>query len=136
MAKRGAKKAKSEAPSVARKEERKISEAGDTTKSRRKPKKLGPLTGIARELFTHVLNSIAFERYSDCCAVDDVAAKYGKTPGRLQPAIRKLVEQGYVTVEGKTYPILYPTVAALRHQDPKLSKAEAERILATVHRKT
>lgn len=82
------------------------------------------------------MNSIAFERYRDCCAVDDLAETFGKTPGRLQPAIRKLVEQGYITVEGKSYPILYPTFAALRHQDPKLSTAEAERILATVRRRT
>jgi hypothetical protein len=101
-----------------------------------KRKKLQPLTGIARELFMHVLNSIAFERYGECCAVDEVAGKFAKTPGRLQPAIRKLVEQGYVTVEGNVYPILYPTVAALRRQDPKLSKAEAERILAKVKRHT
>ena len=98
-------------------------------------KKLGPLTGIAKELFTHVLNSIAFERYGDCCAVDDLAEKFGKTPGRLKPAVRKLVEQGYITVEGDIYPVIYPTVAALRHQDPKLSKAEAERILARVRRR-
>ena len=98
-------------------------------KSLAKPKKLGPLTGIARDLFTHVLNSIAFERYGDCCSVDDLADRFGKTPGRLKPAIRKLLEQGYVTVEGEIYPVIYPTVAALRHQDPKLSKAEAQRIL-------
>jgi hypothetical protein len=81
-----------------------------------------------------MLNSIAFEQYRDCCAVDDLAAKYGTTPGRLQPAIRKLVKQGYVTMEGKTYPLLYSTVAALRHQDPTLSKAKAERRLAKVRR--
>ena len=95
-------------------------------------KKLAPLTGIARELFTQVLNSIAFEKYGDCCAVDDLAERFGKTPGRLQPALRKLVEQGYVTVEGDLFPIIYPTVAALRHQDPKLSKSDAEQILAKV----
>ena len=104
--------------------------ARSAKKSVARPKKLGPLTGIARELFTHVLNSIAFERYGDCCSVDDLADRFGRTPGRLKPAIRKLVEQGYVTVEGDTYPMIYPTVAALRHQDPKLSKAEAQRILA------
>ena len=121
---------------AARKVEHRAIKTGGTAKSRRKARKLGPLTGIARELFTHVLNSIAFERYGECCAVDDLADKFGKTPGRLQPAIRKLVEQGYVTVEGKTFPILYPTASALRHQNPKLSKAEAERILAAVRRRT
>ncbi|HEX5444697.1 MAG TPA: hypothetical protein VFW87_12735 [Pirellulales bacterium] len=91
-----------------------------------------PLTGLARDLFTHVLNSIAFENYGDCCAVDDLAAKLGKTSGRLQPAVRKLVEAGYITAEGEVFPIIYPTVAALRQQDPKLNVDEAKAILAKV----
>lgn len=124
-------KGRSTAPRPARKG----TKASSPIKTRRKPTKLGPLTGIARELFTHVLNSIAFEKYGDCCVVDDLAGRFGKTPGRLQPAIRKLVEQGYVTVEGETFPVIYSTVAALRHQDPKLSKAEAEAILAKVRRR-
>lgn len=100
-----------------------------------KRKKLQPLTGIARELFTHVLNSIAFRHYDDCCSVDDLAEKFGKIPGRLQPAIRKLAQQGYVAVEGKLYPMIYPTVAALRHQDPHLSIAEAEAVLRKAKRR-
>lgn len=134
MAKRNATSAAGNKPR--RKKDEKATAADGEAKRRRTQKKLGPLTGIARELFTHVLNAIAFEQYRDCCAVDDLAVKFGKTPGRLQPAIRKLVEQNYVTVEGKTFPILYPTVAALRHQNPKLSNAEAERILAAVRRRT
>lgn len=74
------------------------------------------------------------ENYGDCCAVDDLAAKLGKTSGRLQPAVRKLVEAGYVTVEGEVFPIIYPTVAALRQQDRKLTVAQAEAILAKVRR--
>lgn len=137
MAKRTAKNAPNEKPrGVARTKGQKATAAGGTAKRSPSRKKLGPLTGIARELFTHVLNSIAFEQYHGCCAVDDLAETFAKTPGRLQPAIRKLVQQGYVTVEGKTYPILYPTVAALRQQDPKLNTADAERILATVRRRT
>jgi hypothetical protein len=101
-------------------------------KAKHQPKKLGPLTGIAHDLFTHVLNSIAFEQYGDCCTVDDIAERFGKTPGQLQPAIRKLVEQGYVTVEGNLFPIIYPTTAALRHQDSRLSETQAKQILAKV----
>lgn len=103
-------------------------------KAASKSQPLPPLTGIARELFTHVLNSIAFENYDDCCAVDDLASKFGKTSGRLRPAVRKLVEQGYVMVEGDIFPVVYPTVAALRQQDPKLSVPEAKAILAKVRR--
>lgn len=103
-------------------------------KASTQPAKLPALTGMAKELFTRVLNSIAFEHYGNCCAVDDLAEKLGKPSSRLQPAIRKLVEQGYVTVEGDIYPIVYPTAAALRHQNPKLSQQEAEQILAKAHR--
>lgn len=99
-------------------------------KATAQPAKLPALSGVAKELFTRVLNSIAFEQYGSCCAVEDLADKLGKPSGRLQPAIRKLVEQGYVTVEGDIYPIVYPTAAALRHQNPKLSLHEAEKILA------
>ena len=97
-------------------------------------KRLPPLTGLARELFTRVINGIAFENYGDCCAVDDLAGELGKTTGRLQPAVRKLVKAGYVTVEGEVFPMIYPTVAALRHQDPKLSVDQAKAILAKVRR--
>lgn len=108
--------------------------AANRTRATVRPDELPALTGIAKELFTHVLNSIAFEQYGNCCAVDDLAKKLGKPSGRLQPAIRKLVEQGYVVVEGEIYPVIYPTVAALRHQNPKLSPPEAEAIVAKVRR--
>lgn len=103
-------------------------------KATAQPAKLPALSGVAKELFTRVLNSIAFEQYGNCCAVDDLAEKLGKPSGRLRPAIRKLVEQGYVTVEGDIYPIVYPTAAALRHQSPKLSLQAAEAILAKARR--
>jgi hypothetical protein len=103
-------------------------------KATAQPANLPALSGVAKELFTRVLNSIAFEQYGSCCAVDDLAEKLGKPSGRLQPAIRKLVEQGYVTVEGEIYPIVYPTAAALRHQNPRLSLQEAEAIVAKVRR--
>lgn len=107
---------------------------GNRATATAEPAKLPVLTGVAKELFTRVLNSIAFEQCTDCCAVDDLAEKLGKPSGRLQPAVRKLVEQGYVTVEGDIYPIVYPTAAALRHQNPKLSQQEAEAIVAKVRR--
>lgn len=102
---------------------------------RRIRSKLPPITGLARQLFTRVINGIAFENYGDCCAVDDLAGELGKTTGRLQPAVRKLVNAGYVTVEGEVFPMIYPTVAALRQQDPKLSVEEAKAILAKVRRR-
>lgn len=96
--------------------------------------RLAPLTGMARDLYLQVLNKIAFQDYEECCLIDALAEKFGKTPGRLQPAIRKLVDLGYVTVEGDVYPIIYPTIEALRQQDPRLSENDARRILAKVRR--
>ena len=96
--------------------------------------RLAPLTGLARDLYLQVLNRIAFQDYEECCLVDTLAERLGKTPGRLQPAIRKLVELGYVTLEGEIYPVIYPTVEALRHQDPRLSEDDARNILAKARR--
>ena len=96
--------------------------------------RLAPLTGLARDLYLQVLNKIAFQDYEDCCLVDALAEQLGKTPGRLQPAIRKLVEWGYVTLEGEIYPIICPTIEALRHQDPRLSEKDARKILDKVRR--
>ena len=56
--------------------------------------------------------------------------KLGTTPGRFRPTLRKLVDQGYLTIEGKVAENVYPTVAALRWQNPKLSEREAKRIVA------
>jgi DNA-binding transcriptional ArsR family regulator len=98
------------------------------------PRSLPPLTGMARDLYLQVLNKIAFEDYGECCLIENLAERFGKTPGRLQPAIRKLVEQGYVTVEGETYPVIYPTIAALRKQDQRLSEEDARKLLAKVKR--
>ena len=96
--------------------------------------RLPPLTGLARDLYLQVLNKIAFQDYQECCLVDTLAEKLGKTPGRLQPALRKLVELGYVTLEGEMYPVIYPTREALRQQDPRLSEDDARKILAKVRR--
>lgn len=132
-----AKKRQRKRPPAARRATKAASSKGTSAKRANEtaqPAKLPALSGVAKELFTRVLNSIAFEQYGNCCSVEDLAEKLGKPSGRLQPAIRKLVDQGYVTLAGDIYPVVYPTAAALRHQNPKLSLHEAEQILAKVHR--
>ena len=47
----------------------------------------------------------------------------------MRPTLRKLVDQGYLTIEGKVAKNVYPTMAALRWQDPQLSEWEAKAIL-------
>src|SRR4051812_1133414 len=97
-----------------------------------KPAKLPPLTDIQQQVVTYVINSVAFDNYGDCCSVDTVAEKLKRTANRFMPTLRKLVEKGYLTIQGETLPWVYPTVAALRKQDPNLSEAEAEKILARI----
>ena len=83
---------------------------------------------------TYVINSVAFDNYGDCCSVDAVAEKLKRTAGRFMPTLRKLVEKGYLTIRGEAVPWVYPTAAALRHQNRKLSEAEAKKILARIEK--
>jgi hypothetical protein len=49
--------------------------------------------------------------------VDSLAEQLKTTPGRLRPMLRKLVDEGYLTIEGKIGENVLPTMAALRWQD-------------------
>ena len=77
-----------------------------------------------------VLNAVAFQTHAGVGNVDSLAEKLSTTPGRLRHMVRKLVDQGYLTIEGKVAENVCPTVAVLRWQDPKLSEREAKRIVA------
>ena len=93
------------------------------------PSALPPLTPRGQQIMSLVLNAVAFGTHPDLGNVDSLAEKLNTTPGRLRPALRKLVEQGYLTIEGNVAENVYPTVAALRWQNPKLSEREAKAIL-------
>lgn len=101
-------------------------------RGRKKPGKLPPLTAIQDQVMGHIMNSIAFENYGDCCSAESIAQIVGRTPQGMARMLKKLEEMGYVTIEGETYPWVYPTVAALRHQDKQLSKAQADNILKRI----
>jgi hypothetical protein len=90
---------------------------------------LPPLTPRGQQIMSLVLNAVAFGTHADIGNVDSLAEKLRTTPGRLRPMLRKLVDQGYLTIEGKMAENVYPTVAALRWQDPRLSEREAKAIL-------
>jgi DNA-binding IclR family transcriptional regulator len=92
-------------------------------------KKLPPLSPRGQEIMSIVLNAIAFSTHADLGNVDALAEKLGTTSGRLRRALRKLVDQGYLMIEGKISENVYPTVAALRWQNPKLSEREGKAIL-------
>jgi DNA-binding IclR family transcriptional regulator len=91
--------------------------------------KLPSLPRRGQQIMSLVLNAVAFGTHSDTGNVDTLAEQLGTTPGRLRSILRKLVNQGYVTIKGKIAENVYPTVAALRWQDPKLSEREAKAIL-------
>jgi hypothetical protein len=96
--------------------------------------RLPTLTGIQQQVMTHVLNNVAFDNYGDYCSVDEMAAEFKRTPKRFLPTLRELFQKGYVTIDGASFPWVYPTVAALQHQDPSLSEPRAKKILAKIKR--
>jgi len=93
-------------------------------------KPLPPLRGVGKQVLDFVMNNVALTSYGECCSVEGIAEHLGRTPGRFLPTLRKLAEQGYITIEGDTYPWVYPTVAALEQQDKTLTQKQAEAILA------
>jgi hypothetical protein len=87
------------------------------------------LTERGQQIMSLVLNAVAFGTHANLGNIDSLAEQLKTTPGRLRPMLRKLVDQGYLTIEGKIGENILPTVAALRWQDPKLSEREAKAIL-------
>jgi DNA-binding IclR family transcriptional regulator len=105
----------------------------------RKPRKssassLPRLTGLAQQVLIHLLNGIALDQYPDCCSIEEIAAALRKTPGGIRRAVNSLVDKGYASIEGEILEMVYPTVAALRQQDPSLTESAAKGILARIKR--
>src|SRR3954464_8235092 len=88
--------------------------------------RLPPLTPRAREMVTYVVNAVALGTHDNDAELGAMAKKLGTTPGRLLPIVRKLQEQGWLTTKND---FVYPTVAALRWQNPSLSEREAMGVL-------
>ena len=62
-----------------------------------------------------LLNAVAFGTHGSVGNVDSLAEPLKTAAsGRLRPVLRKLVHDGYLTIEGKIAESVYPTVAALR----------------------
>jgi DNA-binding FadR family transcriptional regulator len=80
------------------------------------------------------VNSIAFKTHGDDAELESLAKELGTTGPRLRPMLRRLEAQGWVTVEGKTAEFVYPTVAALRWVNPKLTAREAQALIRRLHR--
>jgi hypothetical protein len=84
------------------------------------------LTPRARQVLNLVINSIAFGTHDDDAEIGALAKTIGTPPARLQVVVRRLIDQGLVTVKRD---FVYPTVAALRQQNPSLSEREAKALL-------
>lgn len=91
--------------------------------------KLPALKGRSAQIVTHLLNAIAFNEFDAKASVEALAEELDTTPGRLAPTLRRLEQAGYVIVEGELLPYVYPTVAMLRHQDPRMSPNQAEQLV-------
>jgi hypothetical protein len=102
------------------------------SKSPTKPAELPLLTEIEQQVMAFLLNSVAFENYGDCCGAEDLAERFGRTPGRFMATLRKMTDKGYITLQGETMPWVYPTIEALRQQDKTLSDADAWKILKKI----
>jgi len=58
-----------------------------------------------------------------------LSKSFQKTPGRMQKLIEQLAKQGQVKIEEDMLGTVYPTVAAIRAQDPSLSESQARAML-------
>jgi DNA-binding IclR family transcriptional regulator len=58
-----------------------------------------------------------------------MAKQLGTTPARLQTLFRKLEEQGWLATRND---VVYPTVEALRWQNPDLEERDARKLLRSL----
>ncbi len=92
-------------------------------------KSLPPLTPRAVEIVNLVVNSVALRTHDNDAEVGAIAKQLGMAPKRLETMLHKLADQGWLTVKNN---FVYPTVAALRWQDPDLSEKAAIKILRSL----
>jgi hypothetical protein len=97
------------------------------------PKRQLPrLTKRGRELVSYVLNTVAFGTHGNDAELETMAKKFGTTAGRLRPTLRRLANQGWLTIEGRSAEFVYPTVSAIQAMNPNIDKAEAEKTLRSL----
>ena len=94
-----------------------------------KPKSLPALTPRAREIVNLVVNAVALGSHDNDAELGAMAKQLKVSPARLQTLLRKLQEQGWLTIKGD---FAYPTVEALRWQNPALSEPAARKIVRSL----
>jgi DNA-binding transcriptional regulator YhcF (GntR family) len=97
--------------------------------AKKKPKlKFETLKGRAQDIVTRLTNSIALQD-QDCCTLDNFAEEFKTTPGRLKSTLQQLEEAGLIKLTGEETPLVLPTAKLLRHQDKRLSEAQATKLI-------
>jgi hypothetical protein len=89
-------------------------------------KKLPPLTPRTRQLVNYVVNAVALGTHDNDAEIGAVAEAIEMSPTRLTTVAKKLQDQGWLRIKGD---FLYPTVDALRWQEPDLSENQARNLL-------
>jgi hypothetical protein len=89
-------------------------------------KLLPPLTPRAREVVNSIVNSVALGTHDDDAEIGALAEAIGMRASRLEVLLRKLEEQGWVVVKNG---FVYPTIDALRWQNPQLDDKAAANLL-------
>jgi DNA-binding MarR family transcriptional regulator len=92
------------------------------------------LTPRGQQIISYLLNSIAFQTHSKDGDVESIAEHLGIAANRLRPTLKKMEDQGHLTVEGAA-DFVYPTVNTLRRQQPDLNVSQAEKLLRKVRRR-
>src|SRR3954452_7672640 len=90
-----------------------------------KRKSLPPLTPRGVQIVNLVVNSVALGTHDNDAEIGAIARQLGTPPKRLETMLHKLEDQGWITVKND---FVYPTVAALRWQNPELSEKAAAKI--------
>ena len=90
------------------------------------PKRSPPLAPRAKQLVNLVVNAVALGTHDDDGELGVIAKQMSTTPARLEAIARKLEEQGYLKLKST---FLYPTIAALRAQQPSITDREAKAVL-------
>ena len=102
--------------------------------AKKKPKlKFETLKGRAQDIVMRLTNSIALHN-EDCCSVEDFAEEFKTTPGRLKTTLQQLEEAGLITIAGDITELVVPTSKLIRHQDQRLSEAQAMKLIRQYRR--
>jgi DNA-binding IclR family transcriptional regulator len=94
-----------------------------------KRKRLPPLTQRARQVVNLVVNAMALGSHDNDAEIGAMAEQLGMKPARLQMLLKKLQDQGWLTVKRD---FVYPTVEALQWQNPQMSEGEARQALRSL----